>query len=106
MATSTVIERPGLKSAGLHGSWTKWNCREVRFLHDNGLFVFPILKTLLSRPRTRMSSGITVVSSIRRDKVLDLRDRIARGTYPVDALLARAMDRVLEDFSVSGIGSV
>ena len=99
MATSTLLERPELQSAGL--------CTPRDAANDLGEGPSPndvvamesILENIKSKPLEQVVKEVATVPEIRRGKVLNIRRQIAQGTYNVEDRLERATDRVLEDLS-------
>jgi hypothetical protein len=55
-----------------------------------------ILENMNVTPREKVSRRIASLPDTRQDRVLDIRRRIAEGTYEVADRLDKAMDRVLE----------
>ena len=101
MGTSTLVERPELKSTGL--------CPPPDAADDLGGGPSPndavatecILENMKSRPSEQVAKEIAAVPEIRRGKVLSIRRQIAQGIYNVEDRLERVMDRILEEVSGS-----
>ena len=55
-----------------------------------------ILENMNATPRENVLRRIAFLPDTRQDKVLDIRCRIAEGTYEVADRLERTMDRVFE----------
>jgi hypothetical protein len=54
------------------------------------------LENMSAMPGEKVSRKIALLPNTRQDKVLDIRRRIAKGTYEVAGRLDKAVDRVLE----------
>jgi hypothetical protein len=99
MGTSTLVERPELKSTGL--------CPPRDAGGDLGSGPSPhdavatecILETMKSRPSEQVLKDIAAATEIRRGKVLSIRRQIAQGIYNVEDRLEKAMGRILEEIS-------
>jgi hypothetical protein len=63
---------------------------------NGGVLMGQILENMNVTPREKVSRRIASLPDTRQDKVLDIRRRIAEGTYEVADRLDKAMDRVLE----------
>ena len=63
---------------------------------DGGVLMEQILEDLNTTPQEEVLKRIASLPRTRRDKVLDIRRRIAEGTYEVADRLDKATDRVLE----------
>ena len=54
------------------------------------------LENMSATPREKVSRRIASLPDTRRNKVLDIRRRIAEGTYEIADRLDKAVDQVLE----------
>jgi len=63
---------------------------------DGDVLMEQILEDLSTTPPEEVSMKIASLPRTRQDKVLDIRRRIAEGTYEVADRLDRAINRVLE----------
>ncbi|MCF7975439.1 MAG: flagellar biosynthesis anti-sigma factor FlgM [Phycisphaerae bacterium] len=99
MATSTLTKRLDLKSAGL-GKLRTVVMRRGRGTHHIGdARIGQILEIMKNRPWDQVAKKIAAVPDIRRGKVLNMRYRIAKGTYPTEDQLDKVADRVLRQLT-------
>ena len=63
---------------------------------NGGVLLGQTLENMNATPREKVSRRIASLPDTRQDKVLDIRRRIAEGTYEVAYRLDKAVDRVLE----------
>ena len=62
----------------------------------SGVLMGQTLENMNATPREKVSRRIASLPDTRRNKVLDIRRRIAEGTYEIADRLDKAVDQVLE----------
>ncbi len=95
----TIVE---LKHSDLHGLQGARKDRRPRPTPRADALMERILDNLRAASPEEVSNRIASLSDIRRAKVLDVRRQLTEGTYEVANRLVQAMDRLLNDWRLSG----
>jgi hypothetical protein len=66
---------------------------------DEDLLMEKILDSISITPIGRVLKRIASLPEVRRDKILDIRQRLAKGQYNLNERLDIALDKVLEDLT-------
>jgi hypothetical protein len=66
---------------------------------DDDLLMEKILDSISTTPIGQVLERIASLPEVRRDKILDVRRRLAKGQYDLNKRLDIALDKVLEDFT-------
>jgi len=99
MATSALLERPGVQSAGLCTPRDAANDLGGEPSPSDDVAMEHILETIHTTPWEVVLNRIASLVGVRRGKVMNIRRQIAQGTYNVEDRLERATDRILEEVS-------
>ena len=83
---------------------SRYRCESQNAWHDHGCGILPnddvlmerILRRINATPQEELLKKIAPLAGIRRHKVLDIRRRIAGGTYDAADRLDGVVDQVLE----------
>lgn len=68
-----------------------------KLAHEDDLTMEEILENLNHTPIGQVLKRIASMPEVRRDKVLDVRQRLSRGDYHLNDRLDETLERVLED---------
>ena len=66
---------------------------------EQDLLMEQILENINNTPIGQVLKRIATLPEVRKEKVLDLRQRLSQGEYQVNERLDAALDRVLEDLT-------
>jgi len=87
------------------GSRESFNEGNVRFdtessaVRDKDLLMEQILENINTTPIGQVLKKIASLPEVRREKVLDIRQRINDGSYDLNGQLDAALERVLEELT-------
>jgi len=66
---------------------------------DDDVVMEQILENINNTPIGQVLKKIASLPEVRKDKVLDVRNRISQGSYDISDRLDEALDKVLEDLT-------
>ena len=75
------------------------NSSDMSLANDKDLVMEQILENIHGTPIGQVLKNIAMLPEIRKEKVLDVRQRLTEGEYDVNDRLDTALDKVLEDLT-------